>query len=331
MFLLTLLYVAALLLGSAEVLRDNAAQTLLPSIVPKDRLETANGQMWGAELVTNSFIGPPLAGALLGVAFALPFFVESATFAVAAALVFSLAGQFAPKGQTTSGRIAWRAEMKEGFGWLWHHPLLRPMAIILGGLNAMSALALSTYVLFVQDVLGLSAESFGLLLTGAAAGGVVGSVLAPRVSRVLGSGTSLFVSLLGIGVCLAVTGLTSSAVVVWLMVVIESFLAVVWNVITVSLRQTIIPDHLLGRVNSVYRFFGWGMIPIGSLLGGLTVLLAEAVAGREWGLRWPFLIAAAVHLLVFLYALPKLNTANIERARAEAAPEPAAVTSATSR
>ena len=98
-----------------------------------------------------------------------------------------------------------------------------------------------------------------------------------------------------------------------------SFSAVLWNVITVSLRQTIIPDSLLGRVNSVYRFLAWGMMPIGSILGGVIVTVTEAVSNRALGLRMPFLIGAAVHVALYLYARPVLNTANIEAAKAEAA------------
>ena len=55
--------------------------------------------------------------------------------------------------------------------------------------------------------------------------------------------------------------------------------------ITVSFRQAVIPDHLLGRVNSVYRFFGWGAIPIGALLGGLMVSLLDGPLSRETALR----------------------------------------------
>lgn len=115
--LLALVYAAALLLGTAEVFRDNSAQTLLPSIVAKENLEKANGQMWGAEMVMNSFVGPPLAGVLLASSFALPFFVDGATFAVAAALVFLIAGDFRPKsdgdGSTRVASSFW-GDLKEG-------------------------------------------------------------------------------------------------------------------------------------------------------------------------------------------------------------------------
>lgn len=316
--LLILLYLMAFLLGTAEVLRDNTAQTLLPSIVPKEKLEKANGRMWGAEVVVNNFVGPPLAGLLLGVAFALPFFIDAGTFAVAAALVFALAGQFAPKGKVTSGRIAWRAEIGEGFRWLWDHHLLRSLAFLLGATNALSAAATAVYVLFAQEILDLDATAFGLLMTGAAVGAVAGSMVAHRASARIGPGTSLFVSLAGLGACLAAIGLMSSPVVVYAVFVIEGFLVVLWNVITVSLRQSIIPDHLLGRVNSVYRFFGWGAISLGTLLGGALVAVGDTWLSRETSLRVPYLVAAAVHVVLFVYALPRLTNGRIAAAKAQA-------------
>lgn len=314
---LLLLYATALFFGVAEVLRDNAAQTLLPALVPSERLETANGRLWGAEMVMNSFVGPPVGGALIAVAFALPFGVDAATFAVSAVLLFSIPGTFRPRG--AQAPAPWRTDLTEGIRWLWRHQLLRTMAVILGVMNAMMMMALATYVLFVQEILGLDAASFGALLTAGAAGGVLGSLGAARVSKRLGPGPSLFAALLGGGVTLALTGLTSSAFVVWAMFAVLSFLAVLWNVITVSLRQTIIPDRLLGRVNSVYRFFAWGMMPVGSLLGGIVVTVAEPLAGRTAALRAPFLLGAGVYLALFLVALPRLTTAQIDEARSRAA------------
>ncbi len=197
--------------------------------------------------------------------------------------------------------------------------MLKRMGIILGIMNGTFAAALAVYVLFVQEILGLDASSFGLLLTGGAIGGVIGSVAASRVSKAIGPGASLFSVLVVGAISLAITGVTSSAAVVWAMFVVNSFVSVLWNVITVSLRQTIIPDALLGRVNSVYRFLAWGMMPIGSILGGVIVSVTEAISDRALGLRMPFLIGGAIHLALYLYARPVLNTGNIEAARAAAA------------
>ncbi|HVR32727.1 MAG TPA: MFS transporter [Acidimicrobiia bacterium] len=315
---LAVLYVSALAFGFAEVLRDNAAQTLMPALVPKAQLERANGRLWGAEMVMNSFVGPPIGGLLIGLAFALPFYVDAATFAVSALLIGSLSGTFRVAQDTATAQRSFRSDIVEGVKWLWRHRLLRVMAIVLGVMNAMFAMALATYVLFVQEILGLEAASFGVLLSAGAVGGVVGSVLASRVSSRVGPGASLFTSIALSGLTFAVTGFTSSAVVVWAMFVVSSFAAVLWNVITVSLRQSIIPDRLLGRVNSVYRFFAWGMMPIGSVIGGVLVAVVEPVSDRATALRTPFWAAAVIFGGLFVYVLPNLNSARIAEATAAA-------------
>ncbi len=320
---LALLYGSALLLGFAEVLRDNAAQTLMPAIVAAQHLETANGRLWGAETVMNSFAGPPMGGFLIGFALALPFFFDAGTFAVAAILIFALGGTFAPRRDPTAPAPS-RSMVKEirvGVSWLLGHRLLRDLGIVLGVMNAALTASFATAVFFVQEVLGLDAATFGLLMTGGAAGGVLGSLLARRISKWLGSGTSLFVVLAGSAMTLGGIGFTTSWPVVWALFALNAFLGVVWNVITVALRQTIIPDQLLGRVNSVYRFLAWGMMPIGSLVGGVLVAVSEAPWGRVTALRVPFWFAGAVFVVLFFVALPRFTTAQIEAARFAVTPD----------
>ena len=321
MVLYAMIVIVSLLFGFAEVLYDNSAQTILPAIVEPDGLERANGNLWGAEMVMNSFVGPPLGSLLIGIAFALPFFFDAGTFAVAGALIFLISGSFVAKERTeaqAADKVDWWGEIKEGVVWLWHHPLLRPMAIVLGLLNGLGMVTFATFVLFAQEVLGVDAFLFAVLGMSGAIGGVVGSVLSPRVSKALGSGPSLYLTIIASAVTSLVIGFTSSWIVVFIMFASFTFVAVLWNVITVSLRQTIIPDELLGRVNSVYRFFAWGMMPIGLALGGLIVAGMEAAgASREVALRSPWFFTAAAFVFVFLYAAPKLTTDKIESARAE--------------
>ncbi len=317
---LTLL-ISALLFGFAEVLYDNAAQTILPAIVEPEALEKANGRLWGAEMVMNQFVGPPLGSLLIGIAFALPFFFDAGTFAISAALIFALSGVFKvdhPATEDGGERPAFWDEIKEGVKWLWAHPLLRPMAIILGLMNGLFSVVFATMVLFAQEALQVTTTTFAILLMAGAAGGVLGSFLAPKVSEKLGSGTSLYFTLVGGSVATLIIGLSTHWVMAWVMLFFFSFTAVLWNVITVSLRQTIIPDHLLGRVNSVYRFFAWGMMPIGLAIGGLIVNGAEAAGiDRVMSLRLPYFFSASALFLVFLWAAPKLTTEKIEGARAD--------------
>lgn len=309
----------AFLFGMAEVLRDNSAQTLMPSVVAKENLEKANGRMWSAESLTNSFIGPPLGSLLIGVAIFLPFFVDAGTFFIAVALLATIKGNFRPVLEQPREKVYFKVEIMEGFTWLWNHTLLRPLAIILGCMNGVGTLVGVTFILFAQEVLGTSVFVFSILGTAGAIGGIVGGLLAPKISEKIGSGPALWIALIAGPLGYLIVGFTSSWQVVWVVTVFESFVAVLWNTITVSLRQSIIPSNLLGRVNSVYRFFAWGSIPIGMFLGGAVVSLIQNLATRDLALRAPYLLGAVLGLLIFIFAAPRLTTTALEKAKAEAA------------
>jgi MFS family permease len=316
-----LVLVATVLLGSAEVLRDNSAQTILPAIVEPAALGRANGRLYAAETVANTFAGPPLGSLLLAVAFALPIFVDAVSFFAAAALMLTIPGSFraAPHAGPTQAPTSFRAQLREGFAWLWRHRLLRTMAIVLGLLNLAGALTGATFVLFAQEVLATSPTEFAIVTMGGAVGGVLGGVLADRLARRLGAGRCLALTLGGGGTLAALTGLVTRWPAVMVFVAIEGLLGVLWNVITVSLRQSIIPAHLLGRVNSVYRFFAWGMMPIGAALGGGTVLAVGAVSSRTTALRTTWFLSAAIQFALLLVARTRLTTEAMERARTAAA------------
>jgi MFS family permease len=310
------LLVTAFLFGLAEVLRDNSAQTLMPSVVDKENLEKANGRMWSAESLTNSFIGPPLGSLLIGIAIFIPFFFDAVSFFFAVALIASLKGTFKPvSDDKPREKINFKAEIKEGYAWLWAHPLLRPMAIILGSMNGLGTMVGATFILFAQEVLETSVFTFALLGTAGAVGGTVGGLLAPKISAKLGSGRSLAMTLAAAPIGSLIIALTTTWQVVWVVVVFETFFAVLWNTITVSLRQSIIPTHLLGRVNSVYRFFAWGSIPIGMFVGGGLVSALTLVLSRENALRAPYLFGVVLGLILWALAAPRLTTAKIEAAR----------------
>ena len=311
----------SLLFGFTEVLRDNASQTFLPAVVAKENLESANGKLWSAEYVMNSFVGPPLASLLLGFAVYLPFFFHSSTFFIAAGLIALIATIPKPVTEVEEkAKVNFRAEIKEGFGWLWRHSLLRPMAIILGTLNLVGSITAATFILFAQEILKTSVFEFAILGTAGAIGGTLGGILGPKISKKLGSGPSLYLTLISMPIMGLVIGLTSNWYVAWVMIAGTTILAVLWNVITVSLRQSIIPTHLLGRVNSVYRFFAWGSMPIGTLIGGAIVSATEAFGDRELALRMPYFVSLVLGLVIFAFAAPRLTTEKIERARAEGDP-----------
>ena len=283
------LAVLAFLLGAAEVVGDNAAQTVLPALVAPDELERANGQMWSAERVAGEFLGPPLAGALIVLGVSVPFGVDVGLFALGAVLLWAMV--MPPRALTPPP--GWRAAFAEGTRWLRGQPALLHLAIMLGCVNALAMANLTVLVLFAQEVLHLDAVGYGLLLTAGAVGAVLGGLVAPRVTTRLGLKGSMAAGLALFGTGYLMIALTASPYATGAALGLEAFGAMIWNVATVSWRQRIIPTDILGRVNSIYRFFGWGAMPFGALAGGTLVSWASGPLGLEAALRLPFWTATA--------------------------------------
>ncbi|MEM6618800.1 MAG: MFS transporter [Pseudomonadota bacterium] len=293
----------AFLLGTAEVVRDNAAQTTLPSIVNPGDLERANGQIWSIEQIMGSFVGPPLAGVLIAYAVPAPFALDALTFLLAAWAVWLIAvpPRLAPPKRPIM------TEVRDGIAYLWANRTLRRLALMLGVVNAVATAAVTVLVLFSQEILGLDGFGHGLLLTAGAAGGVIGGLVCPWVVARLGPQRSIMVVLGLFPLPFLAIALTSSVWVTAAALFMEMFAALLWNVVTVSYRQRLIPDGLLGRVNSIYRFFGWGLMPLGAILGGLLVTWSEPSFGRETALRLPYMASFAVAAFTAIYGWWRLR------------------------
>ena len=178
-----MILLAAAVVGGAEVFRDNAAQTMLPALVPVAALERANGRMWSVEMVGNALIGPALGAFLIGWALPLPFALNALAYGVAGVMVLRVAGSFRVP-QTVSRD--WRAELREGFEFLKASPLLRTLAWTTGVWNLLHQMTLIALVLHAQENLGLSAQTYGLVLAAGAVGGIAGGLFGGRVVQALG-------------------------------------------------------------------------------------------------------------------------------------------------
>ena len=310
-----LLLIATFLLGCGEVLGNGASQTFIPLIVETDQLETANGRMWTSESLMQNFMGPPLASVLLGLSVFAPLMFDGASFFASAGLIGLIASSMIKKQQISEVKPNFKAELKEGLSWLWHHPFLRPLAFILGSINGLNALGFSVFILFAQEDLHTSVFTFGLLSTGGAFGGAIGGIFAGRIIKRFGRAFILKVVILGAPVFLGGMAFSPVWELVWVIAAIEMFFAILWNVVTVSMRQEIIPDQILGRVNSVYRFFALGSQPIGAVIGGVLVTISLHLFSRGFALRTPMLFGAILGLVVAYFALPHLTQAKIDEAR----------------
>jgi MFS family permease len=293
------LALGGLLLGCAEVIFSNAAQAVLPAIVPPELLAKANGSQQISLTIGESFLGPPVGSLLFAAAAALPFGLDAVSFAASAGLVSRLPR--APKADKGTRHPKIRAQIAEGLRWLARHRLLRVVAVLLGVYNFANQMGQAVLVLLATETLHVGTRGYGFLLASVAVGSVAGGLLCPRLTAKLGMLPSLIIGgAINAAVFIGI-GLAPDPAVVAVMLAAQGFAVTMWNVVTVSLRQQIVPAPLLGRVNSVYRMLGWGLMPVGALAGGFVAHAA--------GLRAPYIAAGIICGLSLLAALPLLLAA----------------------
>ena len=293
------LLVLALVMGTAEVFRDNAAQTMLPAIVPQEQLERANGRLWSVELVGNALLGPALGAFLITSVIWLPFALNSLAFVLAVLVMIRVRGQFSPDRVNTR---SWRAELQQGVTFLRNTPLLRLLAILTGVWNLLHQMVVIGLVLHVQENLGLEAWGYGLVIAGGAVGGIVGGFVGDRIVKWMGPGTAAQWMTLASALAFIAILFSPNGFVLALVLAAFEFTGIIWNTVSVSYRQRTIPDELLGRVNSIYRLLAWGMMPVGLLLSGVVVSVAEASMTRDLALTMPFIVAAFGATLLTVFA-----------------------------
>src|SRR5579863_7216378 len=296
---IAVLGVAGLLVGSAEVVFSNAAQAVLPALVPPELLPKANGSQQVSLTVGESFVGPPIGSLLFAAAAALPFGLDAGSFAGSAALLARLPRTRPAHDDAKPAKI--RAQIAEGLRWLARHRLLRVVALLLGVYNFANQMGQAILVLLATQTLHVSTRGYGLLLAAGAIGSVVGGLVSPMLTRRLGMLASLVTGGAINAAAFVGIGLAPDPAVAAVMMSAQGVAVAMWNVVTVSMRQQIVPMALLGRVNSVYRMLGWGLMPIGALAGGFVAHAA--------GLRAPYVVAGLLCGLILLLALPFLLAA----------------------
>lgn len=283
----------AFALGACEVVFGNAAQAVLPELVPAQLLHRANGAQFTVTTVGRLFLGPPAGSLLFAVAVALPFGLDAVSFALSAALLATLPRRPRP----VTGRLSVTAGLRHLLG----HRLLRTLALLLGVNTFCFQLGTVSLVLLATRTLDLGPRGFGLLLAGGAVGSVVGGLLNARIVARIGALPALVLALAANVPIFVAIGLSPDAVVLGALLALNGFFTTMWNVVTVSLRQELVPTSLLGRVNSVYRLLGWGLMPVGAVVGGLLA--------HRYGLRAPYPIAGALRGVALFVALPVLVSA----------------------
>ncbi|MDT8910304.1 MFS transporter [Amycolatopsis sp. PS_44_ISF1] len=295
-----LVYVAALLIGTAETVADSAANALIPAVVGGDDLEGANSKLQACEIVGQTFLGGPVGSTAFALFATFPFLLNSAGFAIAAAVLLGLGGSYRPK-QAEPTRF--RSDLADGLRWLRRSPLMLRLLAVAGLLSLLSELAQAQLVLYALDDLRLSDATFGLFAFVGGLGGLAGAALAPKLVR----RSSRRAVLVGGVLCCALgfggMGLTRQPVVAAGLFGLFAAAVVAVNVVLATARHTLVPGELLGRVLGVWRTVVWGVIPVGALLGGLlTELLGSA--GRTFAASGAGLLAVTGYAAVSLRRSP---------------------------
>ncbi|MEA2475953.1 MAG: hypothetical protein QOC87_152 [Actinomycetota bacterium] len=303
---IALLYGIVLLQGIGEVFSDSAAFALLPSLVPEQRLDDANGRLEAVISVTYQFAGPALGGLLFALATGAPFVVDAASFLIAGALFAAIRHRAPTDKVIRLERTTIREDVGEGLRSLWMNPYLRNLTLLGAGCVFFLYGTFAIYVLYLLRVIGISAPGVGLFLSIEAAGSITGALVAGRLRSRIGTAGALAGALALAGAANLALGVTGSWLLVAAMAISISFAAGVWNVVNASFRQRLVPGRLLGRSQSAYRFLTWGAIPLGSVVGGIL--------GSTLGLRAPFLIGGAALVALAVVARTVLRGAD----RAEA-------------
>ncbi len=306
---IALLVAVTFVLGTGEIFAESAALALVPQLVDTAQLERANGRLQAGEVTAGQFAGQGLGGALFAVALALPFALDAATFLLSAVLVLSLRTATRHRPPAASLRRL-PAETAEGLRWLARHRLLRTLCVLLAVLAAVSGAFWAVAALYAASILGLGPTGFGVLLAVGAAGSLAGSLLAEPLAVRLGTAGATRLSVAVVTVAMAGLAVTRSPLVAGALLAVNGIAVLVWNVVTVSLRQAIIPDHLLGRVGSAYLFVGLGAQPVGALAAGL---LAHAA-----GLPAVFAASAGLLAITAVATAPRLRAGDFAAARSTA-------------
>jgi MFS family permease len=194
----------------------------------------------------------------------------------------------------------------DGLRYVLGDPLLRTLTIYGAVWNFVVGAVSGVLVLFALDILKTGELGFGLLIAAEAVGGIIGTVLAPRLSKRFGQGAVILTAGPLQGVGFSIAGLLSNA---WWTAAALAFAqaaALVCIVVLVTLRQVIVPDHFLGRATAAMRVIAIGCLPLGAGIGGL-------LAGR-FGLRLPLLIAAPLMTITALLSARVFNNQTV-RAR----------------
>lgn len=279
-----LLAAIAFLSGTLTVFSVAAFGAFLPALVARNQLVEANGRVQ-VGVSAAEIAGPGLAGAMIGwMAPPLAVLVDATTFLGSALFVWRIRVPVAAgePGRTDRPRTSLRGEVAEGLRVVIQHPILRVLIGCPAGWLFSWNVIMAVFVIFATRELALGSGPLGVVVAAGGAGALTGALLAGRITEGLGLGRTLvLLPLVAAGGTLTFPLAGGSPLAAGALLALGMFLfsfgQMTFAVNAYTLRQTLVPDRLVGRVMGTYQFLSWGMRPVGALAGGA---IGEAFGAR---------------------------------------------------
>ncbi len=285
-----LIYVAAFAHATADVVFLASAQAIIPSLVSAEQRGRANGYLDASSSNGEQLVGPPLGGLLFSVSRALPIVADAATFLVSALLLRGVASIEREAASTFGRRSSLRSDLRDALRVFQSLPRLYWNVVITIPPAFAQAMTLGVLVVLSRRTLELSSFFTGIFLAGIAAGNVVGGLIAPWFMTRMRHGQLLVMSFAVVAASYFAVYGQRNAVVVSLTLFFEGVAVVVAAVSSITLRQSLMPDDMRGKLSALSRGLVYTAISIGALVGGLvtdaygtdTTFLAAGIIVFVW-------------------------------------------------
>lgn len=282
------LLVASFVIGVCEVAADTTAQSLIPQILEEKNFEKGNSRLQISETVIQGFVGGPLSGFIYAIAIALPFFINSLGLAVASLLALSIPIKYLQdvrKDEVEKEKKKFVAHMKFGIKYLFNEKVLRRLVVTTASIGVCYSMGTATMVLFIIKELELPKQLFGVILAIQSIGAIAGAFMAPRLSEKFGRSNVMTFGIVSSSVVLLLQGFSPNIYIFVALATFGGFAISQWNILLMATYQTVIPNELYGRIHGTRRTLVWGMMPIGSLLGGVLA---------HYSLRLPMYVGGVI-------------------------------------
>jgi predicted MFS family arabinose efflux permease len=295
-----LLYVVAFALGIGEAAYDNASQSLIPRVVPDEKLDKANSALVTVERFGQDLAGPAAGGVLFAASAALPFGLSAIALLISAGLVVGIRTEspVAAGGPVVRGVIA---DAAAGVRWLWRGGQVRTIVLTgAAGLTFFTQVWEPLLVLLAVGPMGVSDAGFGVILAVGAGGGIVGALLTPALLKGFSQRTLQIAALALAAVGSLLLAAFPTAVMAAAVLATTSVSFALWNVLSVTMRQRLVPSAMLARVNAANRTLSMTAGTLGTVVGGAV--------GYLWGLTAPLWLSGGALVAVTLLFMASRRT-----------------------